>query len=87
MRLSKKALTIIDMQQYRAYGLGYVQAVKDMQEWLVSGIPGVVMSKLGEMGNGAAKSLEAMNEAHYGDVSSVAREHVAELHRMLGVDA
>ena len=28
MRLSKKALTIIDMQQYRAYGLGYLQAVE-----------------------------------------------------------
>lgn len=86
MRLSKKALTIIDMQQYRAYGLGYIQAVRDMQAWLMTGIPGVVMSKLDEMGKGAARSLEDMNAAHYSDVSEVAREHVAELHRMLGVD-
>lgn len=30
MKLSKKALTIIDAEQYRAYGLGYSQAVEDM---------------------------------------------------------
>lgn len=86
MKLSKKALTIIDAAQYRAYGLGYAQAVKDMQSWLTASLPGVVMSQLTRMGRGAAKSLDAMEQSHYENVSEAAREHVKELHEMLGVD-
>lgn len=87
MKLSKRALTIIDAEQYRAYGLGYAQAVADMQEWFTACLPGVVMSQLVRMGRDAAKSLEAMNQSHYEDVSKAAREHVAMLHERLGVDA
>ena len=87
MRLSKKALTVIDAAQYRAYGLGYAQAVEDMQEWLTTCLPGVVMSQLMRMGRDAAKSLDAMEQSHYEDVSKAAREHVEELHESLGVDA
>lgn len=86
MKLSKKALTIIDAAQYRAYGLGYAQAVKDMQSWLTASLPGVVMSQLTRMGRDAAKSLDAMEQSHYKNVSEAAREHVKELHEMLGVD-
>ena len=87
MKLSKKALTIIDAEQYRAYGMGYAQAVEDMQEWLTACLPGVVMSQLVRMGRDVAKSLEAMNQSHYEAVSKAAREHVAMLHDRLGVDA
>ena len=87
MKLSKRALTIIDAEQYRAYGLGYAQAVENMQEWFTACLPGVVMSQLVRMGRDAAKSLEAMNQSHYEDVSKAAREHVAMLHERLGVDA
>lgn len=87
MKLSKKALAIIDSEQYRAYGLGYAQAVEDMQTWLTTCMPGVVMSQLARMGRDASKSLEAMEQSHYKDVSVAAREHVAELHERLGVDA
>lgn len=86
MKLSKRALTIIDIEQYRAYGLGYAQAVEDMQAWLTACLPGVVMSQLARMGRDAAKSLEAMSQSHYEDVSKAAREHVAMLHERLGVD-
>ena len=86
MKLSKRALAIIDAEQYRAYGLGYAQAVEDMQTWLTSCLPGVVMSQLVRMGRDAAKSLEAMSQSHYEDVSKAAREHVAVLHERLGVD-
>ena len=86
MRLSKKALAIIDAAQYRAYGLGYRKAVYDMQAWLTASLPNVVVAKVDALGRDAAKSLEIMNECHYGDVSRAAREHVAELHRLLGVD-
>lgn len=85
MKLSKKALTIIDSAQYRAYGMGYAQAVEDMQAWLTDCLPGVVMSQLMRMGRDAAKSLEAMNRSHYEDVSDAARRHVAMLHESLGV--
>lgn len=87
MKLSKKALTIIDAEQYRAYGLGYAQAVEDMQKWFTDCLPGVVMSQLMRMGRDAANSLEAMNQSHYEDVSEVAREHVTMLHERLVVDA
>lgn len=87
MKLSKRALTIIDAAQYRAYGLGYAQAVEDMQSWFTACLPGVVMSQLARMGRDAAKSLEAMNQSHYEDVSKAARKHVAMLHERLGVDA
>lgn len=86
MKLSKKALAIIDAAQYRAYGLGYTQAVEDMQEWFTACLPGVVMSQLMRMGRDAANSLEAMNQSHYEDVSEAAREHVAMLHERLGVE-
>lgn len=85
MRLSKKAIRIIDMQQYRAYGLGYIQAVKDMQIWFTADFPGVVLSKLDVMGSEAATFLEAMNRENYKEVSAAAREHVAELHKLLGI--
>ena len=87
MKLSKKALTIIDMQQYRAYGLGYLQAVDDMRSWFTASLPGVVMSELAEMGCRASRSLDRLNEYHRADVSGAARELLAETHEMLGVDA
>ncbi len=85
MKLTKKALTIIDMQQYRAYGLGYMQAITDMQRWLTTGIPNVVMSELERLAARTVKSLDAMNEAHYKDVSENARTLLSETHELLGV--
>lgn len=87
MKLSKKALTIIDMQQYRAYGLGYLQAVDDMRSWFTASLPGVFMSELAEMGCRASRSLDRLNEYHREDVNEAARELLAETHEMLGVDA
>lgn len=86
MKLSRKALSIIDAAQYRAYGLGYMKAVEDMQAWLTACLPGVVISEPARMGSSAAKSLDAMNRAHYEDVSAEARKHVSELHELLGVE-
>ena len=84
--MSKKALGIIDMQQRRAYGLGYLQAIDDMKSWLTSGIPLISVSVLERLGTEAAKSLDSMNDYHRKDVDKAANELLEETHEMLGVE-
>lgn len=86
MKLSKKAVTIIDAQVYRAYGMGYSDAIRDMAAWLNVDLPGVVNSVLERKAAEIGRTLHECEAGNYRAINDSAREHVELTHVALGLE-